>query len=210
MKLTFLGTRGNIKLKTKKHFRHTSLLLAFKSKNILIDRGEDWLYEDYNFKPEAIVITHSHPDHIGGLKNGAPCKVYAAKKSIKELRKYKNLDLVEIEEEEIFSIKGISFTAYPVEHSINAPAVGYKVKAGNVSIFYSPDLIYIYNREKALKNVKVFIGDGATISRPFIRKRDKKLIGHAKIQDQVSWCEKEKIPEVIITHCGSEIVKNEE
>ncbi|HSR16675.1 MAG TPA: MBL fold metallo-hydrolase [Ignavibacteriaceae bacterium] len=206
MKLTFLGTRGEIKLKTGEHKRHTSLLVSYKNKNVIIDRGTDWLHEKYDKKPDAILVTHSHDDHAGGLQNGAPCKVYAAKDCIKKLKNFRDLELIEIEEEKKYVINEISFTAYPVEHSVIAPAVGYKITAGKVSVFYCPDLIYIYNRKEALKNVKLYVGDGAAISKSFIRKRGDKLIGHAKVQQQISWCEKEKIPEAVITHCGSEIV----
>ncbi|HVO74574.1 MAG TPA: MBL fold metallo-hydrolase [Ignavibacteriaceae bacterium] len=208
MKLTFLGTRGEIKLKTEQHKRHTSLLVSYENTNILIDRGTDWLNEKYDFKPDAILLTHSHPDHAGGLKNGAPCRVYGTKDSIRTMKNFQAMDLIQIEEEQKFFIKKISFTAYPVEHSIIAPAVGYKITAGKASVFYCPDLIYIYNRSDALKNVNIYIGDGAAVSKSFIRKRGKNLIGHSKVQQQLSWCAKEKIPEVIITHCGSEIVKS--
>jgi len=207
MKLTFLGTRGEIKNRTDQHKRHTSLLVSYKNKKVIIDRGTDWLNESYGFKSKAILVTHSHPDHIGGLIKGAPCKVYGTRESLKILKKINTLDVVEIKEEKPFFINEISFTAYPVEHSVIAPAVGYKITVKNASVFYCPDLIYIYNRKEALKNVKIYIGDGAAISKSFIRRRGNKLIGHAKVQQQISWCEKESIPRAIVTHCGLEIVK---
>jgi ribonuclease BN (tRNA processing enzyme) len=83
MKLTFLGTRGNIKSKTKKHNKHTSLLISYKKKSIIIDRGEDWLNKPYKFQVDAIVATHSHPDHIGGLKNGALARYLLLEKQLK-------------------------------------------------------------------------------------------------------------------------------
>jgi hypothetical protein len=58
--------------------------------------------------------------------------------------------------------------------------------------------------------VQVYIGDGATVTRSFIRRRDEALIGHSPVRTQLTWCEKEGVPLAIITHCGSEIVTGDE
>jgi hypothetical protein len=107
-------------------------------------------------------------------------------------------------------ICGITFEAFAVEHSILAPAVGYRVSAGRACIFYVPDLIFIPDRAAALKNVQIYIGDGATVTRAFIRRRGNTLIGHAQVRTQLTWCEKEGVPQAIVTHCGSEIVTGDE
>ena len=83
-------------------------------------------------------------------------------------------------------IGGITIEAFAVEHSLRAPAVGYRISAGNIAIFYAPDLIYIHHRQAALKGIAAYIGDGATISRPFIRRRGNRLIGHAPIGTQLA------------------------
>jgi hypothetical protein len=54
------------------------------------------------------------------------------------------------------------------------------------------------------------IGDGATLTRSFIRKRGKTLIGQAPVRTQLTWCKKECVPRGIITHCGSEIFTGDE
>ena len=107
-------------------------------------------------------------------------------------------------------ICGITFEAFPVEHSILSPAVGYRVSGGRARIFYAPDLIFIHERSAALNRVQLYIGDGATVTRSFIRKRGKALIGHSPVRTQLTWCEKEGVPRAIITHCGSEIVTGDE
>jgi hypothetical protein len=58
--------------------------------------------------------------------------------------------------------------------------------------------------------VQIYIGDGATVTHSFIRKRGKHLIGHAPVRTQLAWCRKEGVPRAIITHCGSEIVIGDE
>jgi len=111
------------------------------------------------------------------LKQGTPCPVYATGKTWQELRHYPIRDRHVIKERTPTKICGITFEAFPVEHSILSPAVGYRVSAGRACIFYAPDLIFIHERSAALNGVQLYIGDGATVTRSFIRKRGKALIG---------------------------------
>jgi phosphoribosyl 1,2-cyclic phosphodiesterase len=161
-------------------------------------------------RPKAIVLTHAHPDHAWGLKNGAPCPVYAPQKTWQTLQISSIKERHLIKERTPTRISDIMFEAFPVEHSILAPAVGYKVSAGRARIFYAPDLTFIHDRAAALKGVQIYIGDGATLTRSFVRKRGERLIGHAPARTQLTWCRKEGVPRAIITHCGSEIVTGDE
>ncbi len=210
MKLTFLGTRGEIEKRTRRHHRHTSLMVSYRSANVMIDCGLDWLGKFERLHPNAIVLTHAHPDHAWGLKRGASCPVYALQKTWQELQHYPIKDRHVIDERKRTKICGITFEAFPVEHSILSPAVGYRVSAGGGRIFYAPDLIFIHDRQDALKSVQIYIGDGATVATSFIRRRGKRLIGHSPVRTQLTWCEKEGVPRAIITHCGSEIVTGDE
>jgi phosphoribosyl 1,2-cyclic phosphodiesterase len=176
----------------------------------MIDCGLDWLRKLKRVDPSAIVLTHAHPDHAWGLKRGAPCPVYAPHKTWQELRHYPINDRYVIKERTAIKICGISFEDFPVEHSILSPAVGYRVTAGRARIFYAPDLIFIQDRAAALKDVQIYIGDGATLTRSFIRRRRKALIGHSPVRAQLTWCRKEGVPRAIITHCGSEIATGNE
>ena len=58
--------------------------------------------------------------------------------------------------------------------------------------------------------MQIYIGDSATLTRLFVRKCGKRLIGHAPVRTQLTWCRKEGVPHAIITHCGSEIVTGDE
>src|SRR5206468_6378105 len=210
MKLTFLATRGEIEARTRRHRMHTSLLVSYRNANVMIDCGLDWLGKLKRVDPSAIVLTHAHPDHAWGLKRGTACPVYAPQKTWQELQLYPIKDRHVIEERTRTKICGITFEAFPVEHSILSPAVGYRVSAGRLCIFYAPDLIFIHERAQALNGMQIYIGDGATVTRSFIRRRGKALIGHAPVRTQLTWCQKEGVPCAIITHCGSEIVGADE
>ncbi|HTD86810.1 MAG TPA: MBL fold metallo-hydrolase [Candidatus Binatia bacterium] len=210
MKLTFLGTRGEIEARTRRHRMHSSLLVSCRSAKVMIDCGLDWLGKFERLHPDAIVLTHAHPDHTWGLKNGAPCPVHAPQKTWQTLRGCKIDDRQVIKERVPVKICGITFEAFPVEHSILAPAFGYRISTGRARVFYGPDLLFIHNRAAALKDVQLYIGDGATITRSFVRKRGDRLIGHAPVRTQLAWCAKEGVSRAIITHCGSEIVAGDE
>jgi len=210
MNLTFLGTRGEIEARTRRHRMHTSLLVSNRGARVMIDCGLDWLGKLKRIDPSAIVLTHAHPDHAWGLKRGAPCPVYAPEKTWQELRHYPIKERRLIKERTPTKICGITFEAFSVEHSILSPAVGYRVSAGRARIFYAPDLIFIHERGAALQGVQIYVGDGATVTRSFIRKRGRALIGHSPVRTQLTWCEKGGVPRAIITHCGSEMVTGDE
>ncbi len=150
MKLEFLGTRGYIEARTTLHCMHTSCRVTYRGKGAVIDCGEDWVDRLDDMNPRAIVITHAHPDHAGGLKNGAPCPVYATDETWKAIENYPVSRREAITPRKPIEIRGVTFEAFEVEHSTRAPAVGYRITAGRVSVFYVPDLVYIKERADAL------------------------------------------------------------
>ncbi len=215
MKLTFLGTRGNIEARTVRHRMHSSMKVSYYEAQVIIDCGEDWLDEVGDWEVDAVVVTHAHPDHAFGLKEGAPCPVYATEAA------WETMDAFDIEqrrtmpERQLITIggggqsPGIRFEAFPVLHSTRAPAVGYRVSAGEVDIFYVPDVAWIEDRQAALSGVRVYVGDGATVTRSMVRKPGDVIIGHVPIQTQLTWCHKLDVPRAIFTHLGSEIVEGD-
>lgn len=213
MLIKFLGTRGEIEPKTKRHRMHTSTLISYRGKRVMIDCGTNWRGKFQKFHPHCIVLTHAHPDHAWGLKEGSPCPVWASKET------WKLIDAYPIEKKKRHLIKprtktkiaGIQFEAFPVIHSVRCPAVGYRITAGKTTFFYVPDVVWIKNLAQAFKNIQFYIGDGATIQRVMVRK-DKKtgqIFGHANIRQQLTWCRKQQVCKMIITHCGSDIVSKE-
>jgi len=212
MKLTFLGTRGNIEAKTARHRRHSSILIQYRTTKLIIDWGLDWITKRKKLdeiNPKAICISHAHPDHAQGLKHGAPCPVYASEESWEIMRQYPIQKKITIKPKEKIIVGSIKIQPFPVVHSLTAPAVGYKVTAGKHTIFYVSDLISIIDQNQALKNVQMYIGDGASITRPIIRYRGDIPMGHTTIKNQIIWCAHQGIPEAIFTHCGSQIVEGD-
>ncbi|MDR3551137.1 MAG: MBL fold metallo-hydrolase [Candidatus Babeliales bacterium] len=206
MKITFLGTRGYLDVATRRHYRHASTMITYKGKKVMIDCGLDWHKKVWDIQPDAIVITHGHPDHIGGLISGSPCPVYATNESWEHMKNFPITQKYTMQPYKKIDIFGITFQPFPVVHSLIAPGVGYRITANKASIFCVHDLISIDRRHEALKGVQLYIGDGATITRPMVRRKGDKLFGHTTIRAQLGWCQKEKVPRMIVTHCGTQIV----
>lgn len=123
-KPSFPGTRGEIDARTALHRMHSCLLV---DRRVLVDCGADWLGKVERLDPELILLTHAHPDHAAGLKRGAACPVYGTSETWEKLRRYAIGDRRTIQPREPFVLSGVTFEAFTVEHSLIAPAVGFRI-----------------------------------------------------------------------------------
>jgi glyoxylase-like metal-dependent hydrolase (beta-lactamase superfamily II) len=209
MRITFLGTRGEIELRTRSHLRHSALLVEAGKVRAMIDCGADWSKRVWALRPDVILLTHAHDDHAGGLRGGSPAPVYATDAAWSALARFGIAERVVLAPRRPVSIGPLTFEPFPVEHSLRAPAVGFRVSAAGVSLFYVPDVVAICERAAALAGVAVYVGDGAAVTRPILRRRDGARIGHASIREQLGWCADEGVGRAVFTHCGSEIVRGD-
>jgi phosphoribosyl 1,2-cyclic phosphodiesterase len=209
IELMFLGTRGEIASHSRRHRRHSSLLIRKPDARIMIDCGMDWTERVRSVAPTAIVLTHAHPDHAAGLAKGAPCPVYATEETLELIARYPIDDRRRVPLQRTMIIGNLRFKAFPVEHSIRAPAVGYRISTKAGSLFYLPDVADLPNAANALRGVTLYIGDGATIKRSMVRRRNGTLIGHAAVTVQLGWCAEAHVRCAVFTHCGSAIVRGD-
>jgi phosphoribosyl 1,2-cyclic phosphodiesterase len=206
VRLRFLGTRGEIERRSRLHRLHSSPLVTYRGRSLLIDYGLDWLGRRIDFEPEALLLTHAHADHAGGLRRGAPWPVYATEETWRTLERYPLDDRRVVAPRHPFAIAQLEIEAFPLEHSLRAPAVGYRIAAGSARIFYAPDVVSIRDGRQVLAAIDLYVGDGASIRRSILRGRDGALIGHASIRAQLDWCRLAGVAWAIFTHCGSQIV----
>ncbi len=210
IKLTFLGTRGEIEEYSKKHKYHSSLMLQYKKHKLLIDYGTLQKNKLNKLKPDAILITHAHPDHYIWTKkdNKTKIKIYLTRETL-DYGKFKPENYKIIKSNKKFKIGPFTILPYKVLHSIRCPTIGFKIFVNKKKIVYTGDLVDIKNKNKILKNTDYYIGDGSCIKANLVRKRDGKIFGHARITTQMHWCEKAGIKNIIFTHLGKETIRNE-
>jgi phosphoribosyl 1,2-cyclic phosphodiesterase len=183
------------------------LLVEHDGTRIMIDCGADWLGCLRSITPTAIVLTHAHSDHAAGLAKGAPCPVYATAATWRLLDRFPIRERHRVAPRKHVTIGGMRFEAFPVHHSIRAPAVGYRVSAKGCCFFYLPDVAELPDAPGALRGVDIYIGDGATVTRSMVRMKNTTPVGHAPVVAQLGWCERANVRHAIFTHCGSPIVR---
>ena len=91
-------------------------------------------------------------------------------------------------------------------HSVCVPAVGYRIGSDRRSLFYVPDVVDIVDRKEALAGLDLFVGDGATLTRPLVRRRSGALFGHTTVRAQLGWCAAAGVERAVFTHCGTDLV----
>jgi hypothetical protein len=106
------------------------------------------------------------------------------------------------------SVGQLRFKAFPVEHSHRAPAVALRVCTGDTCLVYVPDVAEIPNKRRHLRQIELYIGDGATVRRSMVRRKGGTSIGHAPITTQLDWCEEAGVRHALFTHCGSPVVRS--
>lgn len=213
MKLVFRGTRGQIEARSRRHHMHTALDVEYRGRRVRIDAGDDWRGRLGEVPPGAVVVTHGHPDHARGLDAGSPAPVWASAATWRTMADYAVPESHRrtVEPRTPFApVPNLVFEAFPVRHSINEPAVGYRIRAGRVTVFYVPDVVAIDDRADALRGCRLYIGDGATLKRSLVRRQGPHRVGHTPVYTQLGWCAKEGVPEAVFTHCGAEIVEGDE
>ena len=70
MRLHFYGTRGYVPESSREHAGHSAFVLEAEGFRLLCDFGENRKGMLEKIRPDAIFVSHAHPDHGWGLWEG--------------------------------------------------------------------------------------------------------------------------------------------
>ncbi len=208
-RISFPGTRAYVDAASDRHRRHSALAVDGPDGRLLIDCGQDWRGRLAELRPDAILLTHAHPDHAFGLKDGAPCPVWATAATWGDLTRYPVEAGGTIQARTPATLIGVQVAAFPVAHSTRCPTVAYRLQVpGGAAVLYASDVVYIADRQDALSGCALYIGDGTSLTRSLVRKAGDSLVGHAPVRQQLTWCRKAGVPDALFTHNGRPTIQH--
>ena len=194
---------------------YTATLFTLGNEHLLINapKGIASMLGSRKLAPKYVFLEHIHEDVIGGLHELRALKpiVFATKEVWDYLRRhYRDITKEKGDFEKLYGferrvmpagvtvkLNGFMVKPIPVQHASEGQpvALAFKVNVGGTTVFHASDVFDIPDKQEALKNVDVYIGDGASLGRD---------IGdqHASMEKQLKWMEVADVPKVFFTQVG--------
>lgn len=228
MKITFLGTGTSqgvpmiacgcsvcTSRDTKDKRLRSSILIEHEGMNIVIDTTPDFRFQMLRAQVkhlEAVLMTHSHKDHIAGLDDvrafnyfqHSPIDLYATLATQKAIRtefsyafaenKYPGIpeiNLVTINKEP-FNINGLTITPIEVMHA-RMPVSGFRIK----DFTYITDANFIAEKEK-----EKIIGSKILVLNAL---RNEAHVSHFTLPEAIVLADELKIEKVYFTHISHQL-----
>jgi ribonuclease BN (tRNA processing enzyme) len=203
VRLRFYGTKGYVEESSRAHSGHSAFAIEEDGFRLLCDFGENRRGMLAKIRPDAVFVSHAHPDHSWGLAEGTDVPVHASAithEITKELPMRKRVTL----EPGVPAAAGpFRITAHPVIHSVRCPCVAARIEVGGRVLVYSGDVVAFENPGLALAGAELYIGDGSTLKGSLVRRHQSGvLIGHTTVRAQLGWLGKHGIRRAIFSHFG--------
>jgi L-ascorbate metabolism protein UlaG (beta-lactamase superfamily) len=199
MRLTILGTRGNISPSAPGYARHSGILVDAR---ILLDLGETAYL---HYRPQHVFITHLHPDHAAFPRSGAvtDAEIYVPEPT----RKLPGARVMSR------PVRSGSYRIVPVPtvHSPKVRSVGYIIEKGGRRFLFSSDLVAIERRyHRRLGRLDLVITEGSYMRRGGLVRTDPasgRPFGHAGIPNLIEFF-RPFTARIVVTHFGSWFYKD--
>jgi phosphoribosyl 1,2-cyclic phosphodiesterase len=172
----------------------TSTLLLFGGMRILIDAGKEisvWPAPDY------ILITHSHTDAIGGLRNYLSSTVLAPREVFESRDAPAHFCVIS----ERMELGILAITPVRVDHG-DVPTFGYHFEFGHDSTMYASDMTSIPKESlRFFQEATVIITDGSGWDKP--------VFDHQAILQFLELAKEWSADRIIFTHIGRNVPDHE-
>jgi ribonuclease BN (tRNA processing enzyme) len=199
MRVTILGSRGNITASALRYARHSGVLI---DRDLLLDLGE-LAYLDYH--PKFIFISHLHADHAAFLRT--PVELSAELYLPEEAKRFPAAHVIS------GPVAVGSYRVFPIPtiHSRLNRSFGYVVERNGHRLFYSSDIVEVDARyRRRLRNLDLVITDGSYMRRGGVVRVARATgarYGHAGIPDLVEYF-RPFTTRIVVTHFGSWFYKD--
>lgn len=208
MRLHFYGTKGYVEESSPAHSGHSAFTIESDGFRLLCDFGENRRGMLSKIRPDAVFVSHAHPDHSWGLDEGTSAPVYASEITHALTGKFPVAERVVLEPFRRVRLGPFRLTAIPVVHSVRCPCVAARLEVSGRTIVYSGDIVAFERPDEALDGVELYVGDGSTLARSLVRRHPSgALIGHTTVRAQLGWLGKSGVPRAVFSHFGKEPIE---
>ena len=203
VRLTFFGSRGYVEESSPTHEGHSAFAVDAGGFRLLCDFGRNRRGLLGKIRPDAIVVSHAHPDHAWGLEEGTDVPVYASKATHEILAGLPIRKRVVMPSGRRRRIGPFSATLFPVVHSVRCPCTAVRLEAGGKTLLYSGDVVSFPEPDRAFRRTDLYVGDGSTLTGSLVRRHESGiLIGHTTVRAQLGWLGRHGVPRAIFAHFG--------
>lgn len=203
MKLHFYGTKGYVEESSPAHAGHSAFTIEEDGFRLLCDFGENRKGLLKKIRPDAIFVSHAHPDHAWGLEEGTRAPVYASEITHALTEKLPVGERVVLEPGRRVRVGPFRLTPYPVVHSVRCPCIAARLEISGRVLVYSGDIVAFERSEEVLDGAAIYVGDGSTLKGSLVRRHSSgALIGHTTVRAQLGWLAKSGVPRAVFSHFG--------
>jgi len=208
VKLHFCGTKGYVEESSAEHAGHSAFTVEAEGFRLLCDFGENRKGLLETIHPDAIFVSHAHPDHAWGLEEGTSAPVYGSEITHTLTEKFRIAKRVVLEPERTVPVGPLRLTAFPVVHSVRCPGIAARLEISGRVLVYSGDIVSFEKPDEALAGAEVYVGDGSTLRGSLVRRHPSgTLLGHTTVRAQLGWLAKHGIRRAVFSHFGKEAIE---
>jgi ribonuclease BN (tRNA processing enzyme) len=203
VKLRFYGTKGYVEEESRAHRGHSAFVVQAAGFSLLCDFGQNRKGRLGKIAPDAVFVSHAHPDHAWGLEEGTSLPVYASAVTHALTKDLPIRERIVLIPQVPVAVGPFRLSAFPVVHSVRCPCVAARIETPEGTLVYSGDIVSFEEPARALTGADVYVGDGSTLAGSLVRRHSSgALIGHTTVRAQLGWLARYGVERAVFSHFG--------